>query len=188
MEDTPTDSVSARILVYMGLRDRFDKIFLEYYPKLIVFCMHSAGCGRHDAEDLAQDILSKAYEKSWRYDERYALSTWLYRIGRNKCIDWRRKTCRRRIESAYPAEGLPADAAHPEECLIRSETADTVSRFMESLAPDDRMIAYLRFYEDMPYAELARVLKKPEGTLKYRVNAIRRHLRTFMEEWYGIRR
>lgn len=174
----------------------FSDLYRSYYPKLILFCRPWTGGNAEEAEDLAQDILLKAYRGLKDYDPSYSLATWIYRIARNHCIDHRRRqrpghspgnsgagtadSDRIIRETANPCAGTD-----PAIRVIRSDEQREVRRFIEGLSQRDRSIAFLHYYEDMGYREISGILRMPEGSIKYRVHAIKRELKRHMEKHYG---
>jgi RNA polymerase sigma-70 factor (ECF subfamily) len=160
---------------------QFTFIWQRYYAPLVVFCRgFAAGGGTAGAEDLAQEILLKVYARFDSYDRSYSPATWIYRIARNHCIDHLRRT---RRGLGVPLTGNePARAPGPDLETERTEARDSVSLYIEGLPGEDRQIAFLRFYEELPYREISRTMGIPEGTAKYRVHVIRKGLRKHMEE------
>lgn len=162
-------------------------IWREYYAKLMVFIstgsLLDVAASREDREDAVGEIMLKVLANLDRYDPRFGLSTWIYSIARNHCIDARRRRIvRARHASPFPDEEPPAPAAGPEERLLAKEEERITKSYLEGLSDAERQIAYLRFAEKMSYGEIARVLETPAGTVKYRVHEIRRGLKNALEQ------
>ncbi len=120
-----------------------------------------------DAEDALQEVFMQVYRSRHSYDpKRAALSTWIYRITVNHCTSRRRKsTWRSWIQQRLG--GNPAShAPSPEERL-----GDTAVRLAtQQLSEKLRTILILRFYNELPYEDIAEILEIPVGTAKSRVN------------------
>ena len=129
---------------------------------------------------MAQEVLVKVYRNFEKYDSAYSMTTWIYRIARNHCIDTARQHIRKR-HAALP-DNIEAGGLTPEETAVTAEETALVESFLDSLERTDRQIAFLRFYEDAKYREIAEVLDIPAGTVKYRVHEIRKGLRAFLQE------
>lgn len=162
-------------------------IWQEYYAKLMVFIstgsLPTVGATREDREDAVGEIMLKILANLHRYDPRFSLSTWVYTIARNYCIDARRRrAARARHLRPFPFEEPPSSAAGPEEQVLAKEDERLTAAYMARLSDAERQIAYLRFAEGMRYAEIARVLEMPVGTAKYRVHEIRRGLKDALEQ------
>ncbi len=168
----------------MDSEQQLAKLYEQYFPKLMIFCRNMTGCNTDDAEDLSQDILIQAYEKQGRFNPKYAFSTWLYRIARNRCIDWLRKNSRlRQFASAdFQLERLADTYSDPAGELERNQLQKRITTCLNTLAPDDRAIAFLFFYRDEKLREIARVIDKPLGTVKYRIHAIKKKMQAALED------
>ena len=135
-------------------------------------------------EDAVQEIMLKVYCSRHRYDGRRAVSTWIYSIARNHCIDLARRSGTGRVHLARDVDPdllASPEQNGPESQLVRAELHAAVGRFVASLAGDDRTMLMLRFYEDLPYAQIALATGRPEGTVKYRIHELKKQLRLCLE-------
>lgn len=124
---------------------------------------------RADREDAVQECLRKAWEKRHRLREERYLQTWVIRILLNEC-----HTIQRRMARTLPAEDVPAvyrdDAAFPlKEALLRLE-----ERY--------RVPILLHYLEGYSVAEVAAILRVPQGTVKTWLRRGREALRTILNE------
>jgi RNA polymerase sigma-70 factor (ECF subfamily) len=125
----------------------------------------------HDAEDILQDVLIKAYRSLGDFQGKAKLSSWLHRITINTCIDWGR----RGSLQTKAIEDLPPNSGHlvefsprtnPERQTESARIQERVERALQRLSPLERSIFILRQYQQLPIKEVARVLEKSEGTVK----------------------
>lgn len=123
-----------------------------------------------DREDAVQETIRRAWEKRDRLrDERY-MQTWVIRILLNVCDTQRRKDAR-----MFPAEYVTS--------IQRDESRDTpLLDALMSLEEKFRLPLQLRYVEDYSVAEVARMLRLPEGTVKSRLARGRDKLRTMLNE------
>ena len=138
---------------------------------------------REDALDVAQEALLRFFATLDRFEEARPVRPYLLRIVRNQAMDlWRRRRVRR-AESLDAGE-LPRQIADeqpgPEELTRRGELRRRVWRAISQLAPAKREILVLRDYHDLAYAEIARVLGIPIGTVMSRLHAARKALREIL--------
>lgn len=159
----------------------FDDIWTQYYPRLRVFAGSFSGLTGPDREDCIQDIFLAVYMNLDRYDARWSLSTWIYRIARNKIIDYRRR--RFRSAEAVVDEELPdRKDLHGAQ---RVESRIDIARALEELAEAQREAIFLYYSEELPVAEIAAVLGKPEGSVKSLLHRGRKALKKRLEEAYA---
>jgi RNA polymerase sigma-70 factor (ECF subfamily) len=120
-----------------------------------------------DARDLAQDALVRAFQSLDLYDPDRPFLGWLLGICRNLCIDHlRRRRSNVRIDRAS----------------IVAETRSLVWQAMERLSDEHREVLVLKDLQELEYADIARILNIPQGTVASRVYYARRALRVALEE------
>ncbi|NPV02409.1 MAG: sigma-70 family RNA polymerase sigma factor [Brevinematales bacterium] len=174
-----------RTLGLLLKRDRdglFEGIWDEYGKNLLYYIRKISG-NSSDAEDMLQEIMLKIYENLDKYSPEYAISTWVYTIARNHCRDTYRK---RAVETITIAdeEIFAARGGTPESLVISGDLNERTGYFISRLPDAEREIAFLRFYEEMPYREISGITGTPEGTLKSKVHDIRKRLKDYLE---GVR-
>ena len=124
----------------------------EYAARLYAVAYRLLG-NRADAEDAVQRALLKAFEARESYISRWAVSTWLYRVLTNVCIDELRR--RRRT----PPEELPRGRAATVERLDLARALDTVPR-------EARVLLALHYVNGLGYRELATIRGISVNTVK----------------------
>ena len=155
----------------------FSDIWYQYYPRLHVFIKRMS-IRPADVDDAVQEAMLKVYRNLKAYSVKYAVSTWIYSIARNHCLDMLRKErTQLKVVAESHREEYESPYRGPEETLILSERANQLNALIESLDQQDQQLVFLRFFEEMPYREISSVLSIPVGTLKYRIHSIRRKLR-----------
>jgi RNA polymerase sigma-70 factor (sigma-E family) len=114
------------------------------------------------AEDLTQTVLERAYgRRRTLFGSDRAAEPYVRRMLVNAAIDWRRGL-RRRVE-------LPLDAAARLEASDRSDAVadrDLLVRALAALPPRQRAVLVLRYWEDLPDAEIAAALNCAVGTVR----------------------
>jgi len=140
-------------------------------------------------EDLTQEVFVKAFGSLRYFNEEYAFSTWLYKIATNSSIDYIRK---RKLETfsidkpigfedSEITFELPDTTYEPDRELIRRQRTKLIESAIEKLPEKYRRVIILRHTEDRDYAEIARILKLPIGTVKAHIfrarELLNKHLR-----------
>jgi RNA polymerase sigma-70 factor (ECF subfamily) len=146
-----------------------------------------------DAQELAQDAFVRALQGLKRFRGGSSFYTWLFRIGINLSINHRRRRQRVRFTSLQggptprgaQADGLavladPAGKSPVQEAQV-SEIHQRILEALEELDPPSRAVVVLRDIEQLDYAEIARVLEVPLGTVKSRLARARLALRERLE-------
>jgi RNA polymerase sigma-70 factor (ECF subfamily) len=129
------------------------------------------------AEDVAQETFVRAFRFYTSFRSEAALSTWLYRIAVNLCIDAQRKQGRtERLDDDDERAELPDPAPEPDRTLEVRELAGHAEAALETLSPDHKAVLILREVEGLSYAEIASVLRIPKGTVMSRLFHARTNL------------
>ncbi len=133
-----------------------------------------------DAEDLVQDTYLKAFRASHQFEPGTNMKAWLYTILHNTFRNMRRHDGRNPVEvdsdavdrAAADVEGSPT----PEQILARGTIDADLQAALDALPDSFRQAVWLRDVEELSYAEMAKVLDIPIGTVMSRISRGRRAL------------
>ncbi|HKW42279.1 MAG TPA: RNA polymerase sigma factor [Gemmatimonadales bacterium] len=134
-----------------------------------------------DADDAAQDAMLSALLKLDQYDPRRPFGPWLLRIVANAATDRRRRRTVRRVEPLDP--GLTAGGPRPDTTAERRALAERLRQALAELPARRRLAVVLFDVEGYSHAEIAEILKIPEGTVRSEVFHARRRLRALLVDW-----
>jgi len=165
-----------------GVAEAREELARRYREPAYLLGLQLTG-NREDALDVAQDALLRFFATLDRFQEERPVRPYLLRIVRNRVMDlWRRRRIRR-TESLDAGE-LPRQIADerpgPEAMSRRAELRRRVWGAVSELVPAKREILVLRDYHDLAYAEIAKVLGIPIGTVMSRLHAARKALRELL--------
>jgi RNA polymerase sigma-70 factor (ECF subfamily) len=138
----------------------FTRIAQEYGARLYVVAYRLLG-NRGDAEDAVQRALLKCFAARDTYSTRWAISTWLYRVLTNVCIDELRRRRSRTAALQASAEIGPRHAA----AGTAAERVD-VERALERVPREARVLLALHYVDGLSFGELARVRGISVNTVK----------------------
>jgi len=149
---------------------------LDRYKNPINFMILQMVKDKDDAEDITMEAFGKAFNKIHRYDPKYAFSTWVFRIATNTCIDFmRKKKIPQEPLSKFNNEGEgykldpKSDRPDPEERYIIEQRKALAKDIVKRLPDQYRILVELRFFKELSYPEIAKMLEIPEGTIKARI-------------------
>ena len=131
---------------------------------------------RAEAEDCAQEILLRAFDKMPVLSSESEFAAWLYRLAINYCLDRKRKLDRRHSIS-HVAPQLELHARFDAQI----ETRLALERVLDELSESARLTLMLREWHELNYDEIAQITNVPVGTVKSRLNQARREFRRIWE-------
>ena len=139
-----------------------------------------------EAEDAVQETFLRAWRAIGRFEGGSQLSTWLYRICVNVCLNTIRR--RKRVDASDLADPrIPEPSADPTQGRndpgLVAESAQLyrrLARALDSLSETLRVTVVLVLVQGMPHKQAAEVLGCPEGTIAWRVHEARRRLRDLL--------
>jgi len=190
-----------------GDADALRLLLASYQRRIFAICyrmLHHV----EDAEDLAQDVLIKVYERLDTYDGRAKLSTWIIRIAMNACVSHLRKAKVRhaaRLDNPVSSASRPGNPSQihstgesplrsalqdtsepsPDSSVEQAETRRVVMAALDRLDPDVRALLVLRDVQSMDYEQISQVFDVPLGTVKSRLFRARAALRAEIEQAEG---
>ena len=150
-----------------------------------------------DAEDLLQDTMTKAYANFGSFRTGTDIVAWLHRIITNTYINGYRKS--QRMPSMFAIDDLTDDqhgaiartawatTRSAEDRALDSLPDPHVKTAMEALPEQFRLAVYYADVEGFRYAEIARIMGTPRGTVMTRLHRGRERLRHYFAELTGVR-
>jgi RNA polymerase sigma-70 factor (ECF subfamily) len=133
-----------------------------------------------DAEDLVQDTYLKAFRAEGQFERGTNLKAWLFTILHNTFRNMRRHDVRNPVdvdsEVVERAADLVAEAHTPEQILSRATLDSDLQAALDELPEAFRQAVWLRDVEEFSYAEIARIVGVPIGTVMSRISRGRRML------------
>lgn len=173
-ETDPSDESLLR-RVAAGDIHAFQSFYQRYSGRILSYARQLSHNSRDFAEDVVQEVFVAVWRRAASYrPERGDPAGWLYTITRNKMVDLWRK------------QGDAAAMSEIEEDAFVSSVADeelrvTMRQALSRVSDDQRRAIELAYFGGLTYEETAQRLDLPVGTLKSRIRAGLRSLRTVLE-------
>jgi RNA polymerase sigma-70 factor (ECF subfamily) len=139
--------------------------------------------GNHyDAEDIAQEVFIKVYRSLDTFRQDAQLSSWLYRIVMNACIDHRRRhvptgSAPFGEEAEHTLLNTPEEAPGPEDRAYAGELGQVLETEINRLPQGQRIVFIMRHHQGLKLGEIADALGLAEGTVKRQLHAAVHRLR-----------
>ncbi len=144
----------------------FNEIVLRYQQQ-VYWIVRKIVNSHDEADDLTQEVFIKVYSALKDFREESNLFTWLYRIATNYSINHIRKS---KIKSTVSFELVKEPAGSEEKQPDETVDEDTKKRILykaiESLPAQQRAVFNMRYYDELSYDEISRILNRSVGGVK----------------------
>ncbi|MEX1252262.1 MAG: sigma-70 family RNA polymerase sigma factor [Hyphomonas sp.] len=158
----------------------FAELFQFFAPRIKSYMLR-LGASDSEAEELAQDVLITVWQKAGLYDRKQAsVSTWMFRIARNRRIDVQRRQRRPELSEDDPML-RPPEIEQPDDVMARGQMEGLVRSGLVKLPADQLLLLQAAFYDGLSHSEIARAFNLPLGTVKSRIRLAFLRLRGELE-------
>ncbi|MCI5892602.1 MAG: sigma-70 family RNA polymerase sigma factor [Clostridiales bacterium] len=175
-----------------GDADAFEKIISEY-QNVVYSVAYRYADNAEDAADMSQEIFLKMFRNINTFQFKSKLSTWIYRVATNTCIDLVKKTKNVRntysIDDGYEnSDGetkfneIADDSSQPDIAVENGEIRDVINMAISRLSDDYRLVIILRDIQGLSYDEISEIVGCSVGTVKSRISRGRKNLREILFE------
>ncbi len=166
--DILTDN-SLMLKVKAGDLDKMGLLFERYHKPLFGFLYHATG-QRVESEDLVQTVFYRMLKYRHTYSGEGEFRTWMYHLARNALIDSAKKANR----IAYQADITVASEMQQQnysetDNMLRDEAGQLMQLAMKKLKSDQREVLIMSKFQELPYKEIAEILKTTEANIKVKV-------------------
>lgn len=171
--------------VLNGHKDRYRELVDRHAP--LVFNIVNRFVNQRDkAEELAQEIFVKTYERLSSFNKESKFSSWLYSIAYNHCRDYA-KDIRRKNKSLSELEEQDLENqmephSLPDAELEKAEWIALLERGLNEINSEYAEAFLMKYETGMTYKAMSQRLGTSEGALKVRVYRAKKELKTFIEQ------
>lgn len=156
-----------------GDQKAFSQLLDRFWPEVFGFQLKRTR-NENDAEDITIQTFARAFDKIDTYDPRYGFNTWLITISKNLHVDLMRRRKRNVLEQRENNAGeaiskVLDETPTAEDQLIIRQNLKTLLGHIRELKPAYRQVIELRYFRELPYADIARALDEPVGNVKVKL-------------------
>ena len=139
----------------------------------------------HDlAQDVLQDTFIKAYQNFHQFKQDSQLYTWLYRIATNESLQQLNKLKRMQKteeDAEYHLQNLVAENVESDADEIQT----LLQKAIHTLPEKQKLVFTMRYYEDLPYEEISKILDMSVGTLKTNYHYAKQKVEDYIKQNYN---
>lgn len=159
----------------------FQELVRRHQDRVFSICLRMLG-DASEAEDICQDVFLAVHRHLPRFRGDSRLSTWIFRVTRNHCLNRLKYLERRgsdgdaaldRLDAGALSSALVTAPEGPERALLAAEQRRLVHEALLRLSAEHRLLVVLRDIEGLAYEDIARVTALPVGTVKSRLHRAR---------------
>ncbi|WP_448376983.1 RNA polymerase sigma factor [Fervidobacterium sp.] len=175
-------------LLAKGNEEAYRYIYRRYAPK--IGALAKGYLGSDDVDDIIQEVFLRIHKSIKKFRGDSKLSTWIYKITINVCNNVYKKLKNRDTLVDFSETNNNDDEycyQHSTEedvqkNVINEIEIDILRKALAKLSPEDRTILYMKEVDGLTYAEIGKILDKPEGTIKSKLHYIKELLKSFLGE------
>lgn len=163
----------------------FEVLYKRYYTKVLDKCF-SFLKNRTLAEEFAEDIFSKTYEKLDSFKNLSSFSSWIYSITYNHCIDYLRAKKKLHYPEWNRQNVIPEIIDEPEE-VIQDINYENLMIILELIHPEEKALLLMKYQDNLSLKEIGKALRITENAAKMRLMRARsRVVYLYMERFKSI--
>lgn len=170
----PDDMILVRQCL-QGNTKAFEAIVDKYQKTIFNVALRMTN-DEQDAEDIAQSVFMKAFEKLETFNPHYKFFSWLYRMAVNESLNLiNQRKCFQELDESFVSKEKT-----PEESYEQNEMTQNIEIALMHLAPEQRALIVLKHFQDLSYKEISYILDVPEKTVKSRLFTARHLLKDIL--------
>jgi RNA polymerase sigma factor (sigma-70 family) len=166
----PQDQMDDHLLVASfkdeKLRDASFTQLVRKYQERLYWHIRRMVVEHEDANDILQNVFIKVWKNLADFREESNLYTWLYRIGTNEALTWIEQQKRRTSVSINDNEEIFSERLTAQKDFDPGKIEWKLQQAIHALPDKQKVVFNLRYYDEMPYEEMAGVLGTSVGALK----------------------
>lgn len=170
------------------------KILIDSYKQKVFATCISFVPNKEDAEDIAQEVFLEVFKSIHKFNGKAKLSTWIYKITTNKCLEFiRKKNAKKRFAfmSTIIGNELPIDKTdyfteinHPGILLENKEKSAIIFKAINTLPETQKIVFTLAKVDDKSYDEIVEITGKSLSSVESLLFRAKKNLQNKLENYY----
>jgi len=149
-----------------SFKERAFTAIIKKYQEKLYWHIRRMVVNHDDANDVLQNMFIKVWKGLENFREDSQLYTWMYRIATNECLTFIEQSKKRSSISLSNEENGLANQLKADKNFDSNKVEWKLQLAMAQLPDKQRAVFNLRYYDEMPYEEMSRVLETSQGALK----------------------
>lgn len=174
-------------------RASYSKLLDDFQHKVYATCL-SFVPNKEDAEDIAQDVFIEVFRSITKFKGQSKLSTWIYRITTNKCLEFiRKRNTKKRFAFIQYLTGQDfeidrtnyfTEMNHPGIILENKEKSETLFLAINGLPEAQRLVFTLHKVDGKSYQEISEITEKSLSSVESLMFRAKKNLQKTLENFY----
>jgi RNA polymerase sigma factor (sigma-70 family) len=164
-----TDQSDAELLQQFrqpGTKEKAFTTIIKKYQERLYWHIRRLVVDHDDTNDVLQNVFIRVWNGLGNFKEESQLYTWLYRIATNESLTFMEQQKKRAAVSLSDVESGLANKVMADKGFDANKLEWKLQLAMQQLPEKQKLVFNLRYYDEMPYEEMSRVLDTSEGALK----------------------
>jgi len=166
-----SDEEIVHLLMDSGNQELFELLYTRYFKKVKDKCFSFLKDSKQ-AEEFANDILTKAYEKIPSFKGNSSFSSWLYSITYNYCIDYLRIKKKLHYPNWNDSNEIP-EIIDESEADFEVASYENLVTVMELIHPEEKVLLLMKYQDNLSIKHIAKTLRISEDAVKMRLKRAR---------------
>lgn len=166
-----SDEEIVLLITNSGNQELFEMLYSRYFKKVKDKC-YSFLKDSKQAEEFANDILTRAYEKIAGFKGNSSFSSWLYSITYNYCIDYLRVKKKLHYPNWNSSNEIP-EIIDESETDFEEANYENLLTILELIHPEEKVLLLMKYQDNLPIKQIAKTLRISEDAVKMRLKRAR---------------
>lgn len=149
-----------------GSKERAFELIIKKYQERLYWHIRRMVVSHDDANDVLQNMFIKVWRSLENFREESQLFTWLYRIATNETLSFIAKEKKKQAISIDQDDQTYINKLKSDSHFDANKLEWKLQMAIQSLPEKQKLVFTLRYYDEMPYEEMSRVLDTSTGALK----------------------